>query len=296
MKICIVGRFPPPIGGVSVYMSRRYGMLDRAGEDVCKIDFSGFKWIFKLIVSRADRYEVNTLSLYIVALFFLIGKISKAVFVDHNASRHYSGKRKKILLRLLAKSEGIWVVNNELKRFYPDSFNTEVVSPFVPPDTSMIESIWSTYPDRVINFVSEGTFAVNSAWKYIPGEEDDLYGIETSLQLLDEIPNLRLLLVLGISLDSGMPEYLSKNIERHTKAGRLCFLIGQKELWPIFTKQAISLRLTPVDGDSVSVREALHFGCKVIASDSVSRPDGCLLYQYGDMFDLIDKVSRTLDQ
>jgi hypothetical protein len=263
-------------------------------ESVSKIDFSIKTWLLKLLRSNANQYEVNTLSLYIVVLFFILGKIGKTVFIDHNASRHYFGLKKRVLLWFLKYSKEVWTVNQELSLFYPKSVRTKIVSPFLPPDTTQLQQILETYPPSVANFIAQSQFLVNSAWKYVPSRESDLYGIETSIELLDHISDLRLLLVLGDGSPNTMPAKLNHNIDRFVESGRLCVMKGQRELWPVFTRKAICLRLTPVDGDSVSIKEALYFKCRVIASDCVVRPKECVTYKYGDFDNLIQKVQAAL--
>jgi glycosyltransferase involved in cell wall biosynthesis len=44
----------------------------------------------------------------------------------------------------------------------------------------------------------------------------------------------------------------------------------------------VFVRPTRVDGDAVSVREALALGCRVVASDVGHRPEGCVLFRAGD--------------
>jgi glycosyltransferase involved in cell wall biosynthesis len=56
----------------------------------------------------------------------------------------------------------------------------------------------------------------------------------------------------------------------------------------IFVRAAIS------DGDSVSVREALHAGVKVIASDCSERPRGSSLFKTGDASDLAIKIDNAI--
>ena len=63
MNVCIVGRFPPPLGGVSVYIKRRFARLLFKGVDVTRIDFSKRGWFFKFLLSRPDIYEANSLNL-----------------------------------------------------------------------------------------------------------------------------------------------------------------------------------------------------------------------------------------
>lgn len=58
----------------------------------------------------------------------------------------------------------------------------------------------------------------------------------------------------------------------------------------LFQKTDIFLRPTTTDGDSVSVRECLHLGVSVVASDSVVRPEGVVIFQDRDVDDLDAKV------
>jgi glycogen(starch) synthase len=54
------------------------------------------------------------------------------------------------------------------------------------------------------------------------------------------------------------------------------------------------LRTTRFDGDSISVREALHFGVPVVASDSASRPEGTYLFRAGDLLSLRGVAEEVL--
>ena len=65
------------------------------------------------------------------------------------------------------------------------------------------------------------------------------------------------------------------------------------------TMQAISratlmLRTTLYDGDAVSVREALHFGTPVIATDNGMRPPGLHLFPKSDLSALLQVLAREL--
>ncbi len=63
-------------------------------------------------------------------------------------------------------------------------------------------------------------------------------------------------------------------------------MLGQYQFWPVYKRVHAFLRLTSTDGDSISIREAIHFGCPVLASDVVPRPDGVKLYGYGNQDEL----------
>jgi len=61
-------------------------------------------------------------------------------------------------------------------------------------------------------------------------------------------------------------------------------------------KQAdVYLRPTNTDGDSVALREALHVGTHVVASNCTFRPDGVVLFQNRDQNDFLAKTLEVLN-
>jgi glycosyltransferase involved in cell wall biosynthesis len=56
----------------------------------------------------------------------------------------------------------------------------------------------------------------------------------------------------------------------------------------------VVIRSTFVDGDAITVREALAFGVPVVASDTDFRPAGATLFRKGDVPDLVAKVTQVL--
>jgi len=290
MRICIVSKFPPPIGGVTVYASRRLAELRDQSSSVGAIDLSSIFWVKELLRSDYDEYEINTLNVLVVFIFLVTGKINKSIFIDHNASRHFSGLKRAFLLIMLRHCKLVQVVNAGLVSFYNDRIATKVIVPFIPPKEANRADLLAQMPVSVIKFVESGPCLVNAAWKYIPYKEGDLYGLSTSLTLLECNSNIKLLLVIGQYCANDLPDELLAKIEKYKKSGRLCMLLGQYQLWPLLKSSTILLRLTPTDGDSVSIREALYYGSPVIASNCVVRPKDCVIYNYESSQDLVDKV------
>jgi glycogen(starch) synthase len=58
----------------------------------------------------------------------------------------------------------------------------------------------------------------------------------------------------------------------------------------------VAVRSTFVDGDAITVREALAFGVPVVASDTDFRPEGVTLFRRGDVSDLTAKLGDVLAQ
>lgn len=291
--IILVGRFPPPIGGVSVYLHRRYHDLRLKGEKVDKIDLKKKTALFYILLSRSKNYEVNTLNILVVFLFFILRKMKKTVFVDHNASRNILGFKKYFFLYLIKDVKEIKIVNESLRYFYPENQNVNLISPFIPPAEVDEADILKSYPPQLLNLLGQNNILVNSCWKYVPYGLTDLYGIEDSIKAAIEL-NCFLILFIASFDKKSLPEKVVQGLNELNFKNKLVLVTGQKEMWPIFKYNPIFLRLTPTDGDSVSVREALYFNSKVIASNVTSRPKGCILYDYGNFNDLIDKIKEHI--
>ncbi len=56
----------------------------------------------------------------------------------------------------------------------------------------------------------------------------------------------------------------------------------------------VTIRSTFVDGDAITVREALALGVPVVASDTAFRPEGVTLFRRGDVADLTAKLGEVL--
>jgi glycosyltransferase involved in cell wall biosynthesis len=56
----------------------------------------------------------------------------------------------------------------------------------------------------------------------------------------------------------------------------------------------VFLRPTRIDGDSISVREALSLGVRCVASNAVARPSGTVLFESGNADSLAEAISRAL--
>ncbi len=70
--------------------------------------------------------------------------------------------------------------------------------------------------------------------------------------------------------------------------------IGHGEALGMLEASDVFVRPTRADGDSVSVREALALGCRVVASEVGHRPPGCLLFPVGDAAALSARLEEAV--
>lgn len=308
LQFVVVSRFPPPIGGVTVFAQRKVAELKRRGNIVETIDFNNSTWALKLIyfaiTQRQTRFLINTLNPLILMLFWVLRLLDKCSVYDHNASRHYLGSAiKKQLLIFFAKRAGqMIVVHERLQSFYKrHGVLTEIESPFLPPDITRKEEVLNSYPRSLLEFIGSPQHQVilNSAWRYIENTNgNDLYGVRCTLELLRRLTEMRisvrLVFAFGEFNKANVPQDIQDEIYSLEQEGILYLMDGQRELWPLFHYVDLFLRTTATDGESVSVLEAIYFECPVVASDVVPRPNGVTTYEYGKINQLVEVVAQSL--
>lgn len=64
----------------------------------------------------------------------------------------------------------------------------------------------------------------------------------------------------------------------------------------VMQRAQVFVRPTSVDGDAITVREAMALGVPCVASDASARPEGALLFKTGDAADLVEKVLQAIVQ
>jgi hypothetical protein len=160
------------------------------------------------------------------------------------------------------------------------SYNSRsVLIPAYIPEKSKPE-----LPDEVMDVIqkykSEGKLIVSTNASYMQFSDigDEIYGIHFLVEFFKDRDEY----ILIVSDPSGQySEYY-----RDEKLKNVCIFKQKHSYASLLSYSDIMIRATATDGDSLSVREALDQGVRVIATDCVDRPDGVLLYKYNDL-DLI---------
>lgn len=121
---------------------------------------------------------------------------------------------------------------------------------------------------------------------------EPLFQIAAMKAILNEYSNAGLLLVgdgsMRRDVDTAVAESgCSDNI---LVAGN----VAHEQVLHLMDRADVLLRTTLFDGDAISVREALHLGTPVIATDNRMRPEGVELIKVGDESGLVTKLSRVV--
>lgn len=287
----LLGAKPPPLGGVSVYCARRLNELAEKNipfkyfDSKKKINFILLilsSWILRL-KKIEHTIEVNVSNPLVLALLSITRLTSKCVFFDHNGSRRLINNSfyNYIFTKFYRRCKHIKVVNPSLKKNYSLVENISIESPFLKPSPLEYELACKVFPNEFRFLLNDKletrNIVLTTAWKAVSNDEEfDLYGILDTLNIykdfLPRFQSINFVLMIG---ELGASEFeldVVNKINALRKFSNFIFITGGVSQLPLLKNTKLLLRLTKTDGDSVSIREALHFNVKVIATDVTARP------------------------
>ncbi len=296
-KILLIGPYPPPEGGVSVHIQR---LLQRSVSNegielaVCDLKrglfidenenlhglFSAFR--FFLSSDTVHLHLSHPLKSVIGRIVKLSGK--KLIYTQHNP-REESVKSTEKIIRLSDKV--IFVYKNA------DEKDRLVIPAFIPPKklTALPEELSKLFNGRKVMVTMSSAAKTN-----LP--ENDLYGFDIVLSSLNKISSAEKLLMLFVDVNGVFEKkYAPLILKLQKELGDrilLRYISGSIDFPALLSKADIFIRATLTDGDSIAIREALSLGARVVASDCVERPDGCLIFKSRDAVDLALKISEAL--
>jgi glycogen(starch) synthase len=163
-------------------------------------------------------------------------------------------------------------------------------TPIIPAFLGVLEKVELAPPDRMLirNF---GPLLVAVAG----GEEDPERGLAVVLRAVQELIVLRP--GLGVVLMGWQVGAKTQPLIDQLGLAPHAVCLGEvpHERCLAFLRAAdVVVRSTFVDGDAITVREALAFGVPVVASDTAFRPDGVTLFRKGEVSDLVAKLGQVL--
>ncbi len=118
--------------------------------------------------------------------------------------------------------------------------------------------------------------------------------IEVLGQVRQKFPSAGLLLIGSGSLEQELRGRISESA--YAEHILLCGDVPHDITMTAISRSDLMLRTTLFDGDAVSVREALHLGTPVIASDNGMRPAGVHLIPKSDLPALLHAIEERLAQ
>lgn len=204
---------------------------------------------------------------------------------------------------LARKKDVVWIAvssqaREELLKL-PVQYGTPIfVIPAFVPDISAVEALPKPLSEYIASHKKNISFYGRS---FMVHEEQDVYGFKDIIRLYCSVVdayNDTVGLVLCISETSNALEI--QKLKAYAKAlgvdKRIYWQLGGiKGIRALWQASDVYIRPTSTDGDSVSVRDALAEGVRVVASDVCTRPEGVFTYRFGDDSDLKEKTFFALN-
>ncbi|MCK5604519.1 glycosyltransferase family 4 protein [Candidatus Pacearchaeota archaeon] len=326
MKIMLVGPYPPPYGGISVHIKRlkyylvkkghqcfvcNYGDISNAnGDDIFSITSikkiwkkkGNFFWETKRVNPEIIHIHHCGSGFFLeMRLIFLWKIMGKRIFITfHGGSLpkfiSKAGRKDLMGLKLLVKmAEKIIHVNEKQRKALLDIIGRtkqnklNIVSPFLPPindDKQRIE-----FSSEVMKFyeTKKEIITIIGGWRSYHKFE---CAVETLLLLLNDYCDVAMVFLLSSGGDIEYKKMILDLIKRAKIGNNILILEDVKNVAIYLKKSNIFMRTSSIDGNSVSILEALWFGISVIASDAVKRPEGVILFKDGEAKDLFWKIKN----
>ncbi|WP_432407031.1 glycosyltransferase family 4 protein [Wukongibacter sp. M2B1] len=322
-----VGPYPPPHGGISVYIKRMKEYLD-----LMKIDNEVWNVSSRRTFFSEKSTNIRNINLKYVPLYYLFSNETKIIHysISGKKTKYFIGvfnrtifrKRRKILTihgdcvylynnndkimtRCLNSFDVIICVKHGDKEFLENKGITSEIFE-IPAYINPIEKEQDrkNIPREVWSFIDKSKFVITANGCIRFYKEKDLYGIDMLIDLVYRLKKRNMdvnLLIALLGVEDQTKEEKSYYKELKDRISNLdlkdkvfIFEVKGTEFYPILQKSNLFIRPTNTDGDAVSLREALHFKAPSIASDVVVRPEGTILFQNRNKCDLEIKVVDVL--
>jgi glycosyltransferase involved in cell wall biosynthesis len=172
-----------------------------------------------------------------------------------------------------------------------------VIPAYLPPVP--VEAEIAAIPPEVWTFMENHAPIISAnAFAVVKSKGEDLYGIDLCLELCSDLksvyPGVGLVFFLPGVRDHEYFVELKRRISDKGIGDNFLFQTKPCQFYPVLMKSDIFVRPTSVDGDAVSLREALYFKVPSVASDVVARPEGAVIFKRRDVNDFTSKVSEVL--
>ena len=321
--LAILGPIPPPHGGIAVHLERLLPHLDEAGVDFRVYNTAGETAVPDRIVSVASgkrswfvRYLLTSREpvVYILNVkwqaalgTWVLSRLRGVKVVlslqGVNPWFELSQSRPRLhrwIAAAFESAERVVVASDPLCEYLSGlgdfAGKIEVIPAFIPPLSR------SGDEDRVSEEIREfcadhDPVLLATGGAVLRDGTTDLYGIDMTLELVDRLradhPRIGVLWsfieLIGTRWD--YYEKMKAEVERRGLGDHWLFSPPQEVFHPVYEMADLLVRPTCTDGDSVSIREALHFRLPTVTSDAAPRPEGAVVFPNRD-FEAYESVVR----
>jgi glycosyltransferase involved in cell wall biosynthesis len=318
-RVTLIGHYPPPFGGVGSLMLQMEGALEEAGCRVTIWNLGRGRPTGERVLTLARRNRVAQLALSLLA--FLRSRDDVFHYIAASYRSFPLGAVYVLLGRLCGKRMVMSLVGGNFDEFVDSLGPLERALARLALRASTPVACSSQIADVVSRLVRGGPVAtVTNSFPLRTGAAAPLppvvqrfieehepivcttgaaapeYGLEGALEAVGALaasrfPRIGFVVVLTpYGTPDGESAFLAAT-NRHALAGRVLVARGLPDFTALLRRSDAFVRPALVDGDSISVREALSFGVPTVASDTPFRPEGTVVFRKGDAEDMAARLA-----
>jgi len=291
-QLLILGKIPPPIGGVTIHVKRLLKLIQGEGIVCDFFDLNKFKlfnFLRKMFNSEiAHCHSNNRLFLFLFSLTGIIFKTKTIITIHGNVKS--LNKFYNFFEMLSIRFCYIPIVLNDKSYSYALKQNKRsvIISSFLPPlksDLYLSENILLEIENLKNNY--NHIFSTNASDYAFDKNGIEIYGILKLVDIFKELTHL------GIVISDPTGEYFKRLKGKLTP--NILIIPYPHSFSGILTHTDSFIRATTTDGDSISIKEALYFKKNVISSNCVNRPNGVITYETDNYEQLREIILSTMN-
>lgn len=288
-RVLIIGKIPPPIGGVTIHVQRLLQFLTKK-----KIRYFFLKLnllnllLFPIYLWNAKTIHLHSSSLlvqlYIVKLCNLFKK--KSIITIHGNVYRYNIRQLNLVKIVIKKCKIPILLNKESFEFALKlNSNSKLISSFIPPVVD--EGLRKKVVDDIASLkkVYLKVFCTSATGVTYDKNGLEIYGIIDLIFLFSKIQSLCLVIC---DPSNQYSIYCMRNNIFIPK--NVYFISKPHSMFSVLRIVDGLIRNTSTDGDSIAIKESLYLNKFTFATNVVSRPTGTIIYERGKYEDLILKL------
>ncbi|PSU95377.1 hypothetical protein C0W35_07240 [Photobacterium kishitanii] len=277
-KLLVIGKLPPPIGGVTIHLKRLV-----LGLEINKIDFDFFdlnkikpsKLIFNIFQYKLiHNHSSNPYFRFLFSLYCNVFKKKLITTFHGNIGRYGFFKNKLDIFTLKLTHTPIVLNDQSLKIALKYNKNSKKITSFIPPSENEIDVNFTLINSELISKYKGNIYCTNASAFNFDSNGNEIYSI---LLLIDIFYKLKDKLLIISDPSCQYFDYL--NLNNITLPKNIMVISGEHCFFNVIRISDTLIRATITDGDSISIKEALYINKTVIASAVVYRPLQCLTYK-----------------
>lgn len=293
-KLLIIGKTPPPIGGVTIHVQR---LIDTLEKNNINFQFRQLskRSIFSLLLLTLVKKQIIHLhasSPNIRFIFAFLCSISKSrLIVTYHGNIGRFNNIRNWFDKLSIKLSYIPVVLNEESHKLAQIINSEtlLIPAFIPPVQKDILPLHIQNNLKQLKSKCTTIFCTNAYRLSYDKEGNEIY----CGSLLKKLFSLEANQQYGFVFSDPSGSYKQFLERKNVKLSEnILFISEPHSFFEVLKLSDCFIRATTTDGDPLSVKEALFLEKKVLASDVIKRPPGCMTFNLKDIDDLQKMVHQ----